>query len=310
MKKSHDDLKATDRQDGETMVPDPHRARALDTHPKRVVEVHERDELLGHVQAITEPAMALLGLGFLVLLLLDYTGSGLSASNQARIDAALQVIWIVFLVDFAVRLVIAPAKGHFLRQNWLTVLSLGLPFLRPLRLFRAARALRSISLVRFLGGINRGIRVLRTVTRGRQFVYVGGLTVLVILAGAVGGLYFDRDVEDAPIQSFGDALWWSATMVTTINSDKYVVSLEGRVIAILIRLFAVSVFGFVTASIATYLIGTAAIADGPVSKDANLRAEITALHDELSLVRKALAARNNAPGKGSHEPRNDQDLPG
>lgn len=309
MKQPPDDRTASDQQIRETTMPDPHQIKTRNPRATRDVAVHERDELLDHVQAIVEPAMALLGLVFLVLLLLDYTTSGLSTQTQARIDVALQVIWIIFLVDFAIRLVIAPAKGHFLRRNWLSVLSLGLPFLRPLRLFRAARALRSLSLVRFLGGINRGIRVLRTVTRGRQFAYVGALTVLVILAGAVGGLYFDRDVEDAPIQSFGDAVWWSSTMVTTINSDQYVVSTEARVIAILIRLFAVSVFGFVTASIATYLIGTAAMTDTQAPEEADLRSEIATLRHELALVRQTLAASDDAPSQERRDDPNTQDLP-
>jgi voltage-gated potassium channel len=266
---------------------------------KRTTARDERFELLEHVQAMLEPAMAALGLCFLVLLLLDYTSTGLSARNQARLDTALQVIWVIFLLDFAVRFIIAPAKVLFLRQNWLGILSLALPFLRPFRVFRAARVLRSLSLVRLLGGINRGIRVLRKVARGRQFAYVGGLTVLVTFAGAVGALYFDRETPNAPIRTFGDALWWSAAMVTTINNEKYVVSTEARVIAILMRVFAVSVFGFITASIASYLIGTT---ESTAEDDVALRAEIEALRRELALVRDALMARN-----GTAEPRGPAD---
>lgn len=261
----------------------------------RQEERGERIELLEHVQAFLEPVMAVLGFCFLALLLLDYMPTGPGAANQARISLALQIIWVIFLLDFAVRFVIAPAKWHFLRQNWLGVLSLALPFLRPLRVFRAARAIRSLSLVRFLGGINRGIRVLRKVARGQQFAYVGGLTVLVTLAGAVGALYFDRGHENAPIQTLGDALWWAAAMVTTINNEKYVVSSEARVIALLLRLFAVSVFGFVTASIASYLIGSEKTTD-PISSspeaDVGLRTEIELLRHELARVGDALNAAN------------------
>ncbi|MDQ3540505.1 MAG: ion transporter [Chloroflexota bacterium] len=264
---------------------------------KRIAIRGERFELLENVQSILEPAMAALGLCFLVVLLLDYTATGLSARHQAWIDTALQVIWAIFLLDFAFRFLIAPAKGLFLRQNWFAALSLALPFLRPFRVFRAIRVLRSLSLVRLLGGINRGIRVLRKVTRGRQFAYIAGMTVLVTLAGAVGARSFDQGIENAPIQTFGDALWWSAAMVTTINNEKYVVSTEARVIAILLRVFAVSVFGFITASIASYLIGNmdsgAETAEREAEEDITPRAEIEALRRELALVREALAASGN-----------------
>lgn len=275
---------------------------------KRVATRDERFELLENVQAILEPAMTALGLGFLVLLILDFTATGLSARSQAGIDTALQVIWVIFLLDFAVRFIIAPAKGLFLRQNWFGALSLALPFLRPFRAFRAVRVLRSFSLVRLLGGINRGIRVLRKVTRGRQFAYVGGLTVLATIAGAAGALYFDREIEDAPIRTFGDALWWAAAMVTTINNEKYVVSTEARVIAILLRVFAVSIFGFITASIASYLIGTAesgADAEESTAMDSvALRAEIGTLRQELALLREALAARDDTASRRSSSAKN------
>ncbi|MBA2247904.1 MAG: ion transporter [Chloroflexia bacterium] len=264
---------------------------------KKTAIRHERLELLEQVQAILEPAMAALGLLFLGLLLIDYTATGLSARNHARLDTALQIIWAIFVLDFAVRFIIAPAKGSFLRQNWFGALSLALPFLRPFRVLRAARVLRSLSLVRLLGGINRGMRVLRRLARGRQVAYVAGLTLLVVLGGAAGVLYFDRAIDDAPIQSFGDALWWSAAMVTTINNEKYAVSTEARVIAILVRVFAVSVFGFVTASIASYLIGRPDMAED----ERNLRDEIDALRRELALVRDVLVTSPAVPAQRDHQ---------
>ncbi len=246
----------------------------------------ERSELLEHLQDILEPTMAALGLVFLGLLLVDYASVDLGGGGRAWLDRALQVIWALFLIDFVIRFAVAPGKWVFLRRNWLAALSLALPFLRPLRVLRAARALRSLSLVRFLGGINRGMRVLRQVTRGRQFAYVGVLTVLVVVASAVGVLFFDREVEDAPIRSFGDAIWWSAAMVTTINNEKYVVSPEARTIAVLERVYAVSVFGFITASIASYLVGNQPGTGRDADDRAALLAEVAALRRDLAAARR------------------------
>ncbi len=269
-----------------------------DGNEKRAIVRDQRWELLDNLQAVLDPLMAGLGLVFLGLLLLDYSTVELSEAGGSRLYWTLQAIWAIFLVEFAVRLIVAPAKGAFLRSNWLGALSLALPFLRPLRAFRAARALRSLSLVRFLGGINRGIRVLRAVTRGRQFAWVGVLTAMVMIAGAVGVRFFDRDVQGAPIQSFGAALWWSAAMVTTINNELYAVSTEARVLAILMRIFAVSVFGYITASIATYFIGAAQ----PGGDVEDLRTDIAALRRELA------AARLERGGRSTASP-SAQDLP-
>jgi voltage-gated potassium channel len=215
----------------------------------------ERSELLGHLQELVEPAMVGLGLAFLVLLAVDFAGAAETPAQRLWLDRALTAIWVAFVLDFAVRLVVAPAKGAFLRANWLAAASLALPFLRPLRVLRALRAARSLSLVRLLGGANRGMRVLQRVARGRQLAYVAGLTVMAALLGAVGVLYFDRDADGAPIRTFGDALWWSSALVTTINNEAYAVSPEARFIALLLRIFAVSVFGLITAAIASYFVG-------------------------------------------------------
>ena len=260
-----------------------------DREARRVVARAERSELLDHLQAMLEPLMVGLGLVFLALLLLDFAGPDLSERGQRWLDDAMTAIWIIFLADFVVRLVVAPSKLGFLRANWLGALSLVLPFLRPLRVLRAARAVRSISLVRLLGGMNRGIRVLRRVTGGRQVAFVAALTGFVVLAGAVGARYFDRDTEGATIRTFGDSLWWAAALVTTVNSEKYAVSPEARVVAILMRVYAVSVFGLVTASIASYLIGASAESSGSGDVDA-LRTEIADLRRELTTVTAALAS--------------------
>jgi voltage-gated potassium channel len=261
-----------------------------ETSPKtrKAVERDERFELLWHVQAVFEPVMAGLGLVFLALLLLDYGSFEWSFLTEGRIDGTLQAIWAIFLVDFFLRLVIAPEKVSFLKDNWLAIISLALPFLRPLRAFRAIRAVRSLSLMRFLGGINRGMRVLRRVTRGAQFAYVGLLTVIVALAAAVGAMFFEDGYASSPIQTFGDALWWSAAMVTTINNEKFVVSPEARALAILLRIFAVSVFGYITASIATYLIGASPPSDAQQDESAALRVEIASLREEVASLRHTL----------------------
>lgn len=257
-----------------------------DKRARRAVERGERYELLQHVEGLLEPLMVVLGLGFLVLLFLDFGFIALSQTHAVWVDRGLVALWVVFVAEFALRFVIAPSKWDFLRHNWLGAVSLALPFLRPIRALRAVRAVRSLSLVRLLGGVNRGMRALRRVTAGHNFAYVAALSVMVALAGAVGAWYFDAGNADAPIQSFGDALWWAATLVTTMNSEKYVVSNEARVIAILLRLYALSVFGYVTASIAAYFVGqqaqpAASDGDALTEQLAGLRREVARLREEM-----------------------------
>lgn len=264
-------------------------------------EVRERFELLHHVSAILEPLMIGLGIVFLVLLIMEYASMSLEVLGENRLGSVMQAIWIIFLADFLLRLVIAPGKIAYLKANWLGALSLALPFLRPLRAFRAfralraARAVRGASLVRLIGGVNRGMRALRKITRGRLMLYVAALTVAVVFAGAVGVLFFDRGHPDSPVQTFDDALWWSATLVTTMNSELYVASTEGRVIAFLQRLYALSIFGYITASIASYLIGidTSNAQERAEGRETEVHTEISRLREEVGSLRALLEEQSS-----------------
>lgn len=272
------------------------RDRKSEQREKEVATWRERFELLVNVSAMLEPVMVGLGIVFLGLLIMEFAGVPLEILGEDRLADVMQAIWVIFLADFLLRLAIAPDKVMFMRSNWFGALSLALPFLRPFRAFRAARALRGFSLVRLLGGINRGMRALRRITRGSLMLYVAGLTVAVVFAGAVGVRYFDRAYPDSPVGSFEDALWWSATLVTTMNSELHVVSGEAKVIALLQRLYALSVFGYITASIASYLIGVDASSsrsDAEVEQRA-LREEIGALRREVQALRSEQDA--NTPG--------------
>jgi voltage-gated potassium channel len=51
---------------------------------------------------------------------------------------------------------------------------------------------------------------------------------MVILSGAAGILMFEKELTNH-FKGFGIALWWSAMMVTTMGSDFFPKSAEGRI---------------------------------------------------------------------------------
>jgi len=257
-----------------------------------------RFELLHRVQQVLEPIMVALGLVFLVLFISEYIPLTLGSNVIGWRSRALRIIWFIFLADFGLRFLIAPVKPVFLRQNWLTALSLAVPFLRGLRALRAVRVARSLRLVALLGGVNRGMRVLERVARGRAFAYLGLLTALVVVAGAAGATYFERGAADSPVRDFGPALWWSSTLITTMGLESDPVTFEGRLIALLLRIYALSVFGYITASIASYFVGRDAEArfapnsagepPDPEAGPRDLQHELAAMSGELGQLRREL----------------------
>jgi voltage-gated potassium channel len=82
-------------------------------------------------------------------------------------------------------------------------------------------------------------------------------------------------------ESYGMALWWTAMRVITAGSDFWPATPEGRGLAFILSLFGYAVFGYVTATLATFFIGRdAEEKNAPVAgaKDvAELKKEIVSL---------------------------------
>jgi voltage-gated potassium channel len=247
----------------------------------------ERLNLLKRLERWLEKPMVALGLAWLVLLVVELT-RGLSPFLAGTATA----IWILFVLDFTVKFSLAPRKIPFLTSNWLTLMSLAVPALRILRAARAfgvLRAVRGVRLLRVIGSINRGMRALGDSLERRGFGYVIGLTVLVTVAGAAGMYAFERERPNG-FKDFSSALWWAAMIMTTMGTENWPVTPEGRILCLFLAVYAFAVFGYVTATVASFFIGRdAESADGETVGRKDIRAlteKIQALEREIAQLAK------------------------
>ena len=147
----------------------------------------ERYELLQRLEDSLETPMLVLAFVWLVLLVVE-----LIRGESLLFEIIGTIIWVIFILDFAVEFVLAPHKVAYLKRNWLTTMSLLIPALRLFRVLRAFRLLRlarvgrSLRLLRVVSSLNRGMRALGASLSRRGFGYVIALTVLVMLTGAAG----------------------------------------------------------------------------------------------------------------------------
>ena len=258
------------------------------TYAKQEVN-NQRNEILNRWEAWLETPMIVLGFIWLTLLIIELRW-GLSPFLEAFGTA----IWGIFVIDFLVRLILAPHKLSYLKSNWLTVIALVVPALRVLRivrvvqLLRAARAARGLRLLRVVTSLNRGMKAIGASFGRRGFGYVLALTTIVALAGAAGMYAFENEVPGG-LHSYGAALWWTAMLLTSIGSEYWPKTAEGRVLCFLLSLYGFAVFGYVTATLASYFIGRDADAEEAELVSAKpikeLRVEIAALREELRSLR-------------------------
>jgi voltage-gated potassium channel len=191
----------------------------------------------------SEVPLTLLALAFLVAYAWPVLDPRMDSDLVTFLTAVSWTVWIAFALDLTIRLVLAEDRRAYAVRHWYDVALVVLPFLRPLRL------LRLLALLRILDRSAAGSLA------GRVLVYVTGAAVMSAGLGALAALDAERNAPDANITSFGDALWWASTTVTTVGyGDRCPVTATGRVVALVLMVVGIGLVGSVTASIASWLL--------------------------------------------------------
>lgn len=213
----------------------------------------QRVRLLVQLEQMLERPMIVLSLVWVALVAIEFA-QGLTRP----VEIAGLVIWALFALDFLIKLLIAPRKWLFVRRNWITALSLLLPAFRLARLgraFRAARVLRGVRFAKMLGTLNRGMRALRRSMRRHGFGYVVTLTLLVMFSAAAGMMAFEREGPNrAVFGTYSSSLWWTAMLMTSLGSEYWPKTGGGRALTLVIALYSFAVFGYITATLASFFI--------------------------------------------------------
>ncbi|HXH98656.1 MAG TPA: ion transporter [Sphingobacteriaceae bacterium] len=226
-----------------------------------------RNRLLIKIEKILEGPMIFLGFVWLVLLIIEFING-----FNSILETISTVIWIIFICDFVIKFILAPKKLLFLQKNILTAISLVIPALRLFRIFRFIRLLRifrGTRLIKVIASLNRGMKSLHATMGRRGFGYVMALTVVVILAGAAGMYAF----EEEGFSSYGASLWWTTMLVITVGTDFWPHSVEGRILCTLLSLYGFAVFGYITATLASFFVGRDAQSDkAPIAGSKDIEA--------------------------------------
>jgi voltage-gated potassium channel len=256
----------------------------------------ERSEILQQLDNWLETPMLLLGISWLGLFVVELVWGLTPLLETLGI-----IIWIAFILDFGIKFLLAPRRMAYLRHNWLSVLSLFIPALRILRILRiiqplqSVHAVRGLQLLKVMTRTNKGMRMLATSIGRRGFGYVIGATTIVTLIGAAGIYAFEHEspiggssINDSGITNYAAALWWTGMVMTTIGSDYFPKTAEGRVLCFLLSLYAVGVCGYATATLATFFVSQDAESEATERVETTsiqlLQVEIAALRADIQAL--------------------------
>lgn len=222
---------------------------------------------LDRYERVTEWPMTGLAVVFLAAYAWPILEPTLPNATAQLLGAASLAVWLAFGLDYMIRLYLARAKLAFVRGHLLDLAVLALPVLRPLRALRVVPVLLRL---------NRRAAVS---FGGQVATYVAGAVSLLVFVAALAVLDAERDSSEANITSFGDALWWATTTVTTVGyGDRYPTTTEGRFVAAGLMVAGIALLGVVTAALASWFVTRL---DRVEEAEEETRSEVAELADEV-----------------------------
>lgn len=162
-------------------------------------------------------------------------------------------ICLVFFIDFSIRFYKSKDKLKFLKWGWIDLFS-SIP---SIDIFRAGRLLRLIRLLRIIRAFKSTTEFIHHIFRNKTkgaFTSVTLIALLLVIFSAIVILQVEKD-PNSNIKTAEDALWWAYVTVTTVGyGDKFPVTTEGRIVAIVLMTAGVGLFGTFTGFLASWFV--------------------------------------------------------
>ena len=178
-------------------------------------------------------------------------------------------IWAVFAFDLVARLWLAENRKLFLRRNWIDVLIVAVPFLRPLRLLRAVVFVARIWALLDRRGV-RGTIVL----------------ALAILFGATAAIWGAEHGQGGEVYSWDSALWWTLHTMATGDGVREATTILGRIVGAIVTLLGFALLGMVTATIAAWF-----VEQEQDKEQEQILEELKMVQEELKALREEVSQR-------------------
>ena len=185
-----------------------------------------------------------LGMAALAIVYLVIGFAAEDGASSAWMGSAEVALTAIFALEFAARFAAAFDRAAYLRGHWIDLLAL-VPSVRQFRLLRLLRLLR---LVRTFAGIYRALLHVERLLGNRQIATIGVVWLAILVLTSFGMFIAEQGVNDA-VNDPLDALWWGVTTMTTVGyGDIYPVTPEGRIVATILMVLGIALFGVITAT--------------------------------------------------------------
>ena len=199
--------------------------------------------------------MAILSITVAIILIIQLN-TNLSYGMEMLLVTIDFFIWIIFVMDYFIRLYKSRNKKKFIKKNIIDLVSI-IPYNAIFRVFRTLNILK-IGKVTRVGEVAKVLRILTVSGRVKRnfdefirtnnFNYTLSIALIIVFIGSV----IMSIVEKI---SLGDALWWSIVTVTTVGyGDISPKTSIGRFVAAIVMIVGIGFISSLTSTLSTYFI--------------------------------------------------------
>lgn len=181
------------------------------------------------------------------------------------------IITVLFIIDYFIRLIISKDKKEFVKQNALDLIAI-IPFnslFKVFRVFKILKVLKVLKLARISAYFARLYKYIKFFFDLNGLKYMVVICVICIVSGGIA-------IHFAEGMSMSDGIWWSFVTATTVGYGDISPSTPiGRIIASILMLVGIGLIGSLTSTITALFF----------QKHEN---ETESKHDILKLIQKQL----------------------
>ena len=213
----------------------------------------ERLRLVERIERLLDGPATFLAIVFVLALAAELVLTAQEEPVPALLSWTQTAIWVFFGIQFGFGFLISPNRLRYLRRHWITAASLLLPFLRIFRVLRAARALRAFGGVRALTAFNRAARSVADLVAWSRAGYPLALAAIAGVLGSATLFLFESDHPGSRISTYGEAVWWTLTTLTTVGAASEPQSVGGRIVGLLVMMSGLVILGYVAGVVGALL---------------------------------------------------------
>lgn len=150
------------------------------------------------------------------------------------------LICVVFFIDYIRQIVIAKNRWRYVFTWGIFDLISSIPAVGPLRVLKIVRVIRIIRIIRSLRIISQTLIRDKLASAVSMLALIGSLTIFLC---CIGVLHYESQAPTATIKTAQDVAWWAIVTTSTVGyGDMYPVTVQGRILTLVIMCVGIGLF--------------------------------------------------------------------